>query len=120
MARALDVGNSSTLMSDIGKVELVHMPGVGGCVGVNPSHLTQVSGLGHCSLSLFRTSFSMGQPPWATPEQTQFLESCMPHLEQAKNGNGLKDFYDRTAHDFLQKWPVKPTGEESRALVDQQ
>ena len=95
------------------------MPGISGCVGINPSHLTQASSLGHRSLSLFRILFSMGRPPWATPEQTQFLDSCMPHLEQAKNGNGLKDFYDCTTHDFLQKWPVKPTGEDSQALVDQ-
>jgi hypothetical protein len=55
----------------------------------------------------------MGRPCWATPEQTEFLTSFLPGLEdEKKKGNGLQLTYNRISKDFLVKWPVNATAEE--------
>jgi len=55
----------------------------------------------------------MGRRPWATSDQTKFLESHVPNLDREKQKeSGLKGYYDRISLDFLQKWPAKPTDEE--------
>ena len=59
----------------------------------------------------------MGRPPWATPEQLEFLESRTEKLEQQKSGNGLKAYYNLIAHQFLEKWPVTPNDEDQKKAV---
>ena len=49
-----------------------------------------------CSISL-----PMGRPPWATPEQTKYLESFLPNLDREKEGNGLTAHYDYISSEFL-------------------
>ena len=62
----------------------------------------------------------MGQPPWATPEQTEFLGSFLQNLDCKKEGNGLKQYYQRISSQFLKKWPAEPTNEEQKAVSDPQ
>lgn len=62
----------------------------------------------------------MGRPPWATPEQTAFLESFVPGLDLAKKTHGLQTEYQRIARDFIQKWPTEPTTEEQKLPDDPQ
>jgi hypothetical protein len=50
----------------------------------------------------------MGRNPWATPEQTAFLESFLDQLEKEKSGNSLKPFYEGIALDFLKRWKSPP------------
>lgn len=50
----------------------------------------------------------MGRPPWATPEQTEFLESKVPSLEKEKQNYGLKPFYVQVTKEFLKRWPSIP------------
>ena len=55
----------------------------------------------------------MGRRPWATPNQTEFLESYIPNLDHEKQKEGgLKNYYERISLDFLEKWPAKPTDED--------
>ena len=56
---------------------------------------------------------------WATTEQLEWLGAFLPDLEQEKQGNGLKTFYDLTTQKFLQKWPAKPRDEEREAAKDE-
>lgn len=55
---------------------------------------------------------TMGRPPWATPEQTAFLESHVPKLEEEKHNHGLTAFYARVTKEFVRRWPspVIPDG----------
>ena len=46
----------------------------------------------------------MGRNPWATPEQTKFLESFVDQLEKAKTGTGLTVFYEGVAVEFIKRW----------------
>ena len=62
----------------------------------------------------------MGRPPWATPEQTEFLGSFLQNLDREKEGNGLKQYYQRISSQFLEKWPAEPTNEERKAVSDPQ
>ena len=54
----------------------------------------------------------MGRPPWATPEQIEFLGSFLPNMDREKEGNGLTQYYQRISLEFLKKWPAEPTNEE--------
>ena len=59
----------------------------------------------------------MGRRPWATPEQTAFLESKLPLLDEEKENHGLTPFYARIAVQFIEHWasPIVPIPEERRA-----
>jgi len=59
----------------------------------------------------------MGRPPWATPEQTSFLEEFLPRLEQEKHNLGLKPFYAQITKQFIERWPspLIPDGETNEA-----
>ena len=59
----------------------------------------------------------MGRPPWATPEQLEFLKSWTEKLEQQKSGNGLKAYYNLIAHQFLEKWLVTPNDKDRKKAV---
>ena len=52
----------------------------------------------------------MAPPPWATPEQTAFLQNeDETKWRIVKSGPGtLKGFYARTTQAFLEKWPIEP------------
>ena len=63
-------------------------------------------------------SSSMGRPPWATPEQTEFLRGYTPNLNKEKEGNGLTAYYDRITMEFLKRWPARPTDEDRGAAAD--
>ena len=60
----------------------------------------------------------MARTRWATAEQLEWLKAFLPDLEQEKQGNGLKTFYDSTAQKFLQRWPAKPKDKEREAAKD--
>ena len=60
----------------------------------------------------------MGRPPWATPEQTEYLESFLPNLDREKEGNGLTAHYDYISSEFLKKWPAEPTNEDRKDTSD--
>ena len=46
----------------------------------------------------------MGRPPWATSEQTAFLESYLPSMDEEKENHGLAAFYARVTDDFILRW----------------
>ena len=54
----------------------------------------------------------MGRRPWATPEQTGFLENYLLGLDRVKKEGTLKDHYNTIALDFLKIWPANPTDED--------
>jgi hypothetical protein len=54
----------------------------------------------------------MGRPPWASPEQLEFLEGFTPGLDEEKKKDGLRSHYDQIAQQFILKWPVTPTEED--------
>jgi len=51
----------------------------------------------------------MGRRPWATKEQSDFLENFVPNLDREKGLNGLKAYYDQISVQFLQIWLSEPT-----------
>jgi hypothetical protein len=46
----------------------------------------------------------MGHPPWATPEQTVFLESFLPTLDEEKHTHSLTATYARVTREFISQW----------------
>jgi len=52
----------------------------------------------------------MGRKPWATPEQTVFLEAQLPNMDAEKANNGLTMFYARITREFITQWasPIVP------------
>ena len=50
----------------------------------------------------------MGRHPWATPEQTEFLKTHLPKLDEEKQNHGLKAFYSRVAAEFSERWEPPP------------
>ena len=62
----------------------------------------------------------MGRPPWASPEQIEYLETFVPNLEAEKRGNGLKPYYDRISAEFKKRWPTEPTDKERKAAENPQ
>ena len=59
----------------------------------------------------------MGQPTWATTEQTTFLKGFLPQLEEEKQTNGLTSFYVQVTQDFVQRWasPLLPTNDDRKS-----
>ena len=53
---------------------------------------------------LFPVFLSMGRRPWATPEQTSFLEGYLATLERDKQDKSFKDIYATVAAKFIEKW----------------
>ena len=53
------------------------------------------------SHSLLLSFCPMGQPTWATTEQTTFLKGFLPQLEEEKQTNGLTSFYVQVTQDFF-------------------
>ena len=68
----------------------------------------------------------MGRPPWATAEQTEYLQNLVSRLDEEKQNHGLAAFYARTTTEFLKRWPslLVPDGmksdDELRSLADKQ
>lgn len=46
----------------------------------------------------------VGRPPWATPEQSKYLEEHLPSLDDIKAKNGLTQLYARVTRDFSEIW----------------
>ena len=69
------------------------------------------------SHSLLLSFCPMGQPTWATTEQTTFLEGFLPQLEEEKRTNGLTSFYVRVTQDFVRRWasPLLPTDDDGKS-----
>ena len=65
-------------------------------------------------------SLPMGRPPWATPEQTAFLEGFLQNQDREKKGNGLKVYWDRISLEFLKQWPAEPTNDDQKNTNDPQ
>jgi len=70
----------------------------------------------------------MGRKPWATPEQTVFLEAQLPDMEAEKANHGLRPFYARITREFIAQWaspivPIPPErqreGLELKAYADE-
>ena len=63
----------------------------------------------------------MGRPPWATPEQTAFLESFLPRLDAEKANHGLKAFYIVTARKFIDRWasPLDPNDNDGTKTLEE-
>lgn len=63
----------------------------------------------------------MGRRPWATPEQTKFLQDYLPHLEKEKGDCTLTDVYAKVAAKFIEKWPSPlPLGDEFKDYTPDQ
>jgi len=69
----------------------------------------------------------MGRKPWATPEQTAFLKTQLPFMDEEKEMHGLTPFYARVTIAFIEQWaspivpiPPKPQyeGLEPKAYAD--
>jgi hypothetical protein len=58
----------------------------------------------------------MGQPPWASPEQLEFLHGYTSGLDEEKKKNGLKDHYDFIAQQFILRWPVILTDKDRQKV----
>ena len=56
-----------------------------------------------------------GRPPWATPEQTEFLQDNLSKLDERRGGQQLKEAYRTIAQDFLKKWPAEPSTKDRKS-----
>lgn len=54
----------------------------------------------------------MGRPSWASPEQTVYLKSFLPLLEQAKATIHLTTLYAQVYEGFLAQWIPEPVTPE--------
>ena len=72
-------------------------------------HLLTVSHPRRCS--------GMGQRPWATPEQLDYLKSFVHLLPQAKETTTLKTLHAQVYDGFLTKWVPQPIIPEAGASV---
>ena len=63
----------------------------------------------------------MGQRPWATPEQTEFLKTHLPKLDEEKQNHGLKVFYSRVVAEFSKRWepPLLPSDNDKQSFPAQ-
>ena len=61
----------------------------------------------------------MGRPPWASPEQIEFLTGYSLDLDGQKEHQGLTAHYDRVADRFMEKWPTIPTNEERQRVASE-
>ena len=72
----------------------------------------------HCqSLIPIALISGMGQHPWATPEQLNFLKSFIHMLLLAKKTTGLATLYSQAYDGFLQKWAPEPIAPGSGASL---
>jgi hypothetical protein len=62
-----------------------------------------------------------GRPPWATPEQSEFLQSFMKDMDtEKKKYGGLTQYYGIITVEFYEKWPTEATTEERKQASDPQ
>lgn len=55
-----------------------------------------------------------GRSPWATPEQTRFLEDNLSKLDERRKEQNLKEAYRTIAQDFFKEWPAEPSTEDRK------
>jgi len=61
---------------------------------------------------------AVGRPPWATPDQLEYLQEHLPRLDSEKAKNGLTQAYARITLNFSKIWAPPIVEQDQKAAKD--